>query len=268
MNLDASLNYMVPMDEKPALFTYSPGSDERRRIPQYERHPVRIQDGREIDSELSLDVQGFVLVRQHSQVADFYDPEEVERIYFPEVEKMVLAETGAARVVVFDHNVRCRDLAVAGEKGAQSPVKAAHNDYTDLSGPQRVRDLIGGVEAEALSRKRFAVINVWRPIRGPVESMPLAVCDARSIAEGDLVHADLNYPDRCGEVQLMRHSPTHRWLYFSSMQQNEVLLIKCFDSERDGRARFTAHSAFDDPTSLPDAAPRESVEVRTLAFFA
>jgi hypothetical protein len=267
MSLDTSLYYVVESGEKPALFTYKPGPEDRASIPEYRRFSVAIGDARELLSELSLDEQGFELVLQDSAVKDFYDPEEVERVYFPEVERMVRVATGADRVIVFDHNVRCRELAKRGEKGAQEPVRVAHNDYTDRSGPQRVRDLVGGEEAEALVEKRFAVINVWRPIRGPVEATPLAVCDARSIADGDLVLADLVYRDRRGEVQLLRYSPNHRWFYVSAMQRREVLLIKCFDSERDGRARFTAHSAFDDPGSPPDAASRESIEVRTLAFF-
>ncbi len=151
--------------------------------------------------------------------------------------------------------------------GVQNPVRFVHNDYTEVSGPQRVRDLVAADEARALLRNRVAVINVWKPIRGPVQEAPRAVCDAQSIRPRDLVATDLRYPDRTGEVYSLTWSPDHRWFYYSNMQAEEAMLLKCFDSDP-GRARFTAHTAFDDLTSPPDAAPRESIEVRTLAFFA
>ena len=125
-----------------------------------------------------------------------------------------------------------------------------------------------GVEAEELLRHRFVEINVWRPIRGPVEESPLAVCDAQSMSLSDFVPTDLKYRDRTGEIYSLKHSSNHRWYYFPKMQRNEVLLLKCYDSAEDGRARFTAHTGFDDPTSAPDAAPRESIEARMLVFFA
>jgi hypothetical protein len=142
-----------------------------------------------------------------------------------------------------------------------------HNDYTAKSGPQRVRDLFGADDAEALLRKRFAIINVWQPIAGPVETAPLALTDARSIAADDLVPLDLVYPDRTGEIYNVAFGPDHRWYYVPRMERTEALLIKGYDSLADGRARFTPHTAFDDPTTPADAAPRHSIEARTLAFF-
>jgi len=168
---------------------------------------------------------------------------------------------------VFDHNVRCGPMAKEGKNGAREPVRFAHNDYTATSGPQRVRDLAGD-EAEALLKNRVVFINVWRPIRGPVEEAPLAVCDAQSMRPADFVPTDLKYQDRTGEVYSVAFSPEHRWLYFPRMERDEALLLKCYDSSVDGRARWTAHTAFDDPTSPPAAAPRESIEARTIAFFA
>src|SRR6266851_2866647 len=196
-------------------------------------------------------------------VTYLYEPAEVERVYYPEVAQLVKDATGAIRVQVFDHNVRCHPMAKAGLNGAREPVKFAHNDYTVKSGPQRVRDLMGA-EADELLKHRFIEINVWRPIRGPVEETPLAVCDAQSMKLEDFVAMDLKYRDRTGEVYSIAYRPTHRWYYFPKMQRNEVLLLKCYDSADDGRARFTAHTGFEDPTSLPDAAPRESIEARML----
>ena len=143
-----------------------------------------------------------------------------------------------------------------------------HNDYTVRSGPQRVLDLLDEEDAEIFRRHRFAIVNVWRSIGAPVETTPLAIADARSMATEDFVAADRVHPNRIGEIYQVAHSTHHRWFYFPEMRRDEALLLKCYDSATDGRARFTAHAAFDDPTASHDAAPRESIEVRTLISFA
>ena len=149
-----------------------------------------------------------------------------------------------------------------------APVRHVHNDYTEWSGPQRVRDLLPADEAATRLQHRFAVIQVWRPIRKPVESSPLAIADARSLASKDLIATERRYPDRVGEIYHITYNAAHRWFYFPNMQRNEALVFKTYDSMKDGRARWTAHAAFDDPTSPADAPARESIEMRTLAFFA
>jgi hypothetical protein len=110
------------------------------------------------------------------------------------------------------------------------------------------------------------IINLWRPIRGPVLDAPLAVADARSVRSADLVPSDLVYPDRTGEIYHVRYNPAHHWFFVRAMQPDEVLLLKCFDSAEDGRARFAPHSAFIDPSAPADAPPRESIELRALVF--
>jgi hypothetical protein len=130
-----------------------------------------------------------------------------------------------------------------------------------------VRDQLPAAEAEALLRRRFAVIQVWRPIGAPVLQAPLAICDAQSIAPEDLIETDLKYQDRTGEVLQLAFNPDHRWYYFPDMERNEAMVFKCYDSLTDGRSRFTAHTAFDDPNSPPDAPERVSIESRALAFF-
>jgi hypothetical protein len=176
--------------------------------------------------------------------------------------------TGAARVVVFDHTIRRRIVGAHDRTVGlpRQPVPRVHNDYTVKSGPQRVRDLLGD-EADTLLKKRFAVINLWRPLSGPVEDSPLAVSDAQSVDGSDFVATDLVYPDRTGEIYYVKFNPQLRWFYAPRMRNDEVLLIKCYDSADDGRARFVAHSAFVDPTTPADAVPRESIELRTLVFF-
>jgi hypothetical protein len=260
------LNYLADRDQHPVSYNFKPPEGVPARTGTYSKFTVTIHSARPVLGQLSLDRQGFAVTRQQSAVANFYDADEVRRVYYPEVERMVREFTGAVKVHVFDHNVRSRPMAKRHENGAQEPVKVAHNDYTLKSGPQRVRDLMGG-EAEALLKNRFAVINVWRPIRGPVQESPLAVCDAQSMVQDDFVKHVLKYRDRDGEVYSVAYNPNHRWYYVPNQQKEEVLLLKCYDSDGQ-RARFTAHSAFEDPSSPPDAAPRESVEVRTLVFFA
>ncbi len=264
--LEAPINYLERSSEKPVIYLYEPPPGVPGRSGRTATHWVKIRNGRPFHDKLALDREGFTFVRHRSQVVNFYEPEEVRRVYYPEVERLLKEILGAVRVHVFDHNVRCRLMAKRGEKGAREPVKFAHNDYTLKSGPQRVRDLLPD-EAERLLAHRFAEINVWRPIRGPVEESPLAVCDATSMSLQDFIATDLRYRDRTGEVYSVTFNPAHRWFYFPQMQADEVLLLKCYDSAEDGRARFTAHTAIDDPTTSPQAAPRESIEVRSLVFF-
>jgi hypothetical protein len=263
--VETTLNYLARMDEKPAYYLYPPPEGTPWRNTKGDRKTAVMHDARALEPAASLDREGFALVHLETAVEDLYDPEIVRDVYFKEVEKLVANATGATRVHVFDHNVRNADRAGDRDSGVQNPVLFAHNDYTASSGPQRVRDLLPG-EAEALLQHRFAVINVWKPISGPVQVNPLGFCDAQSMGADDLITTDLRYRDRTGEVYSLAFNPEHRWFYYPQMRADEVLLLKCFDSD-DRVARFTAHSSFDDPTSPADAPARESIEVRTLTFW-
>jgi hypothetical protein len=231
-----------------------------------ERHAVAIHDMRPLAAALSLDREGFELL-QHESVADLDDDEAVEEVYYPEIEALLRAVTGASRVVIFD--ATRRSDAGAGAKnrdGLRGPASRVHVDYTAKSGPQRVRDLLGEDEAERLaaSGARIIQINVWRPIRGPVQRSPLALADAASVRPVDLLATDQVFPDRVGEIYHLAYDPAQRWYYAPEMTPDEVLLIKGWDSLADGRARFTPHGAFDLPDTPAGAPPRESIEVRTL----
>jgi hypothetical protein len=267
-HVDAVLNYLAPTGERPRSYTYDPPPGVPLTTARYEPHEMPIYDIRRVEGELSLDGAGLRLVEHPSAVRDFYDEDELRRTYYPETERLVAAVTGAARVVVFDHTIRRRLDGIADRTAGvpRQPVPRVHNDYTERSGPQRVRDLMGD-EAEDLLRRRFAFINVWRPIRGPLHDAPLAVCDAGSVAQRDFVATDLIYRDRTGEIYGVSYNPGHRWFYASAMERHEALLLKCYDSARDGTARFAPHTAFEDPTAPADKLPRESIELRTIAFF-
>jgi hypothetical protein len=263
----APLQYMIPMAEKPRSYAFRPPAGVPVRTSRYAEHPVPIRDGRAVVAGLSLDAHGFALLRHRSAVSDFYDAGQLKAVYLPEVERLVAAATGAVKVVAFDHNLRSSAASGDHANGVSEPAWRVHNDYTVRSGPQRARDLLDPEEADFRLRHRFAVVNLWRPIKGPLLEAPLALCDARSMAAQDFVANDLIYPDRVGETYAVTFNPRHRWFYFPRMQTDEAILIKCYDSLEDGRARFTAHTAFRDPTTPADAPPRESIEVRTLAFF-
>ena len=265
----AELNYLAPTKERPRTYTFDPPAGTLRSTVVNDPHVVPIADARRLLADLTLDEEGFGLIRHTSAVRNFYDDEEVRRVYYPEAEAILKELTGADRVHVFDHTVRRR---VPGSEDRRAdaprqPVPRVHVDHTETSGPQRVRDLLPD-EAEQLLRGRLQIINLWRPIRGPLQDAPLAVCDAQTVKREQLVASDLVYRDRIGETYSVTFDPEHRWYYVAQMRADEVLLLKCYDSKTDGRARFAPHTAFTDPTTPADAPPRESIELRTLVFHA
>lgn len=221
---------------------------------------------------------GFVLVDDPTAV-EAWTEDEITSVYYAETVALIKSVVGAdKRVHVFDHTLRTRPVDEAGNKvtepglsgtpAMRQPVLRAHNDYTPLSGTQRVRDLMGS-EAEDLLSGRFAVVQVWRPRYRPVQDAPLTLCDARSVDPAvDLMPHRLIYPHRTGHTCMLRHSPRQRWFYAPAMQPNEAYVFKTYDSLDDGTiTRYAPHTAFDDPTAPPDAPPRESIEVRALVFW-
>ena len=263
----AELNYLKPTAGKPRTYAFDPPPGEPKSTNLPEPHLVPIFDGRGIANTFSLDREGFALVRHPTAVKDFYDESEIRRIYYPAAEAFLRASLKADRVVLFDHTVRRRVEGAADIRGAgpRQPATRVHVDQTVTSGPNRVREHLGD-EADELLKGRVQVINLWRPIRGPVRDAPLAMCDGTSVATGDLVASDLIYPNRRGETYSVMYNPAHRWFYFPEMTPDEAVLLKCYDSATDGRTRFGPHTAFVDPTTPPDAAPRESIELRALVF--
>jgi hypothetical protein len=263
--IEADVVYLAARSPAPRSI-YRAGSDTAERTGQYQPYRVTVHDARPLAGALTLDREGFVLLHESSAVKDFYDDAQVRETYYREIERLVRSQTGAQEVVVFDHTFRVQ-RSEGDTIGHRAPVTLAHNDYTHKSGAQRVRDLLDGDDAQRWLAGRVAEYNVWRPIRGPVRSMPLAVCDAASVAPDDLVAVDLVYPDRVGEVYNAVHNPAHRWYYVPEMRADEALLFKGYDSKTDGRSRFTLHTAIDLPATTGSVTPRESIETRALAYF-
>jgi hypothetical protein len=255
-----TLHYTVRTGQRPVSYVGTPPPGEPQWSGVDDPRQIRIEDARGREREFNVDRNGFQLVKAPTQVVDFYSSDEVKRVYYPEVERLLRDKLGASRVVIFDHTVRN-----AGRADARQPARRVHNDHTVNSAPRRVRDHLGA-EADELLKHRFAVINVWRPIRGPVLDSPLALCDARTFTDDDLITSDLVYPHLRGETSSVEYKPTHRWHYFSRQQTDEAVLIKVHDSANDGRARLSFHTSFDNPLAS-GAPPRESIEVRTLVFF-
>jgi hypothetical protein len=263
----AELNYLAPTPGKPRPDAFDPPPGEPQSTMLPEPHAVPIFDVRPIAGNLSLDREGFALVRHPTVVKNFYDEQEIRKVYYPAVEAFLRATLNADRVLIFDHTVRRRVEGADDVRGAgpRQPATRIHVDQTHLSGRNRVHEHLPE-EADELLKGRVQVINLWRPIRGPVLDAPLAMADGSTVEPRDLVASDLIYPNRKGEIYTVRYNPAHRWYYVPRMTADEALLLKCYDSLTDGRTRFGPHTAFIDPTTPSGAAPRESIEVRTLVF--
>src|ERR1700675_1868652 len=262
--IEATPNYIVDDGTKVFTIVASPGGSDTRSGGTPDPRRVTIHNGR--GKDFVLDRNGFRFVRHDTNVVDFFDEAEIKRVYYPEMVELIKAESGAKRVVVFDHTLRTADDELRESKKIREVVRRVHNDYTEWSAPQRVRDILPD-EAEELLKRRFAIIQVWRPIRHPVETYPLAIADARTLSPNDMIVSERRAPRRIGQTYAIRYNPKHQWYWFPRMRREEAYVFKVFDSLKDGRARWTAHTAFEDPTTPPHARPRESIEIRTLAFF-
>jgi len=266
LRVKAQMNYLVRTDEKPVSETGGPDGLMRRRTGVLDPREVEIEDGRARRRDFAIDSAGFALVDHPTAVRDFYDPDELESVYHPEAARLIAEVTGAARVHVFDHTLRTSDEDARLERKIREPVRSVHNDYTEWSGPNRLGEILPQ-EAGVLLTRRFAIVQLWRAIGEPIERDPLAIVDARSLDPDDFIPSERRFPHRVGEIYQFEYNPAHRWTWFPRMRRDEALVFKVYDSARDGRARWGAHSSFDHPATPPNAPPRESIELRAFAFF-
>jgi len=260
-SVEAVIRYVVPGEK--AIFY--PAEREKSYWPA-EEHRVPIRSMRPKADELALERNGFLLLHEPTAVENFYDADEVKRIYYPEVTALVARLNGAAKVIAFGEVARS-DGAETGE--GRRPAYGAHVDYGDGTVRRFAEDILGREEAARWLQMRYVLMNLWRPIT-PVFRTPLALCDASSVTRPDLndseIRGGLNDPNRPSMFGFnLSYNPRHRWYYAPRMQPDEVLVFKLFDSDA-GRVQWTGHTAFDDPATPPDAPPRESIEIRTISF--
>lgn len=263
----AQMNYTADNGSPPDYYFYEPDPSVKRNPPGTDPREVEIFDGWPQVDRFSVDKEGFELKSFPAPFKRYDDENAVKTEFYDQVIDFVRRNTGAKRVVIFDHTIRKRMPADLKEQTTvnRPAVQLVHADYTAKSAPQRVRDFLPN-EADALLKNRVAFFNVWKPLYERVEELPLACCDASSHPDEDHLKMELKYKERTGEIFVSRYAPGHKWYYFPLMQADQALLLKTYDSDS-SRARFMAHTAFEDPTSPPDAKKRESIEVRTMAFF-
>lgn len=272
----AELNYLANLDQIP-VFAQSDKIGESIRVND-NRAPraMTITNARLMPDTFSLDVEGFTLATHATQVTDFNDDGQLDTVYTPEIEALIAEAAGGTSAVVYDHTRRSTNLAHREKFASRDPVPAPHSDYTDASAFQRMRDKFGDAEAEDRLKRRFAIVNAWRSMNGTLEQWPLTVCDARTIDEAALTQTRREAPvrpdpsfeyNRPSETRHAIFDPAHKWFWFPRMTADEVLLFKNYDTRTDGTARYALHSAFEDPDTPPDAAPRETIETRAFVFY-
>jgi len=225
-----------------------------------------LTDMRPLQQQLSVERNGFTLLNHVTAVRNFFDPAEIERVFFPEVIALAKQVNQAVHAIAFGPVPRSDDPASAQ---GRLPAFGAHVDYGRATIEDQVRRTLGAEAAAYWLKKRFVLMNFWRPIT-TVYRTPLALCDASTVAPDDLndseIRGGLDDPGRPPLFGFnLSYNPQHRWYYVPRMRPDEVFAFKLFDSDAD-RPQWTGHTAFADPDSPPDAPPRQSMEIRTVSF--
>src|SRR5688572_25040472 len=210
----AKFNYIVDTGVPPVRYIDWPEMAHKAIPPQYRDYEMTVRNGRPLRDTFDFDRHGFVFVEHHTQVKDFTNETERVRVYDPEVQALIKKHSGASEVVVFDHTIRISDEDMQKAVDARPTVKSVHNDYTEASAPRRLREIVGDEEAERRFKKRWAIVQVWRPIRGKVLIDPLGICDGRSIPQQGFIRVERRYKYRTGEVYHIAHNPSHAWFWF------------------------------------------------------
>ena len=271
--VEANLLYLASRETSATYMASEAGGDIPEHKGEYTQQNVEIQSARPINDKLSLDREGFRLLDQSTEVVDFYDDDQIAKIYESEVKHSIqeaLAAQGesTSHIEIFDHTRRTSSDAMRKTLKIREPASIIHNDYTDKSALRVREDLFekDNLLRENLESRRFVIINVWRSIGGTVQQAPMTLCSANSIDPEDVIDVERHAKNNRGEVQLAVWNPAQQWFYFPEMTMQEALIFKTFDSLQDGRARYTIHTAFDDPNTSADSSARESIETRCLVF--
>ncbi len=271
--VEAKLLYLSNKETLATYMASEAGGEIPKHLGEYNQKKVSINNARLICDELTLDQHGFKLITQATEVTNFYNEHQVLNIYESEAKRSIgdtFSKMGESisQIEIFDHTRRTSSDSMRKQLKIREPASIIHNDYTDKSA-LRTREYFFEQNPSArkkLETKRFLIVNVWRSISGTVLESPMALCSANSIASEDVVSVKRVAKNREGELQLAIWNPNHQWFYFPQMTMQEALIFKTFDSALDGRARYTIHTAFEDPSSSNDAPPRESIETRCLVF--
>ncbi|KAJ8073890.1 hypothetical protein AAF712_003316 [Marasmius tenuissimus] len=269
-SVSASAFYFSPPEDgsHPHIYT-----EPREGVPYknygQEEHTVQFEDVRGKEDSYSLDKTGFYFGKHAANHKSFNNDEEIKKEYYAESAELLKRVTGASKVVFFDHTLRRRQGEPGLEADKRGPVPMVHVDQSSSASHNRVRRHLPEAEAEERLKRRFQIINLWRPISHPAFDWPLALCDFYSVdREKDLTPVDLIYPDKVGQTLGVRYNPQHRWKYLKGMTPEEFVLIKCYDSIEDGSvAVLTPHTAFNDPSTPAGSLPRQSIELRALIFY-
>jgi hypothetical protein len=261
------VQYLKSADEEVYFYATEPGVGEvDPRAAEFKQCKIEARNGRvEGPDSWDLDKQGFKLVDHVPKVKDWQDDDEVKEVYYKEAQELILKHVkGAKRVEVFDHTRRSSSAELRKGISGREPSNQVHNDYTDKSATKRLHEMIPE-EAEELSKRRFAIVNIWRSIAGKIECSPLAFVDSTSInADKDLISVKRISKDRVGELQMALFDKEHRWYYFPGMNNDECVLFKTFDSSNDVN-QFTLHTSLQ--TIGNKEVPRQSIEIRAFVFF-
>jgi hypothetical protein len=265
--VEARVNYLGDMTERPRFYA----NDHSRDVLNLDGRTVQMEDVRRDSQRPSLQREGFCLVEHRSAVLGFRDPEEILRTHYPEIQELLLQQTGADKVVVTAPGVLrfSESSPDSGRLNNSRPARFIHIDVSDATA--KVFAGRSRPDAPGKTVRRAAQFNVWRVLSEPPQDVPLAVCDARSLSPQDLVAADAVFdvtdrPEWSFEGLLVRHNAAHRWCYFSNMTRDEALIFITNDSEP-GQPHHVPHTAFNDPTCPAGAQPRASLEMRAIAYW-
>jgi hypothetical protein len=230
-------------------------------------HTMTLTDMRPLQHELTIDRNGFALLNHRTAVKNFFDTDEVTKVFYPEVIELAKKLNGAVHAIAFGPVPRSDDPKISQSR---APAFGAHVDYGRRTVIDQVRTAMGNdKDADYWIQKRMVLMNFWRPIT-TVYRTPLALCDASSVLPEDLheseIRGGLDDPNRPPLFGFnLSYNPKHRWYYVPQMRPDEVFAFKLYDSDS-SRPQWTGHTAFADPDSNENSPPRQSMEIRTVSF--
>jgi hypothetical protein len=265
--VEGRVNYTGAMTERPRYYA----NDHSRDVLALEERTIHVDDARRSALAPSLEREGFALIKHSSAVEDFRDAAAVARTYPAEIEQLVAQLSGADRAVVTAPGVLrfSESSPDSGRLNNSLPARFIHIDISDPTAKSFAERSCPRDAGRPV--RRFAHYNVWRVLSAPPQDVPLAVCDARSLAPEDLMEADAIFdvpgkPEWSFEGLVVRYNPRHRWSYFSNMTREEALVFKTNDSDP-GQPHNVPHTAFNDPSCPVGVAPRASIEMRAIAYW-